>query len=164
MIGDDSFQTRVLRFQVFVFLAKSLHNIAHVEALQVFHRLRGQGACEIARRSIDALTDQIGLRAVRFQFAIAAVMINRRDRIVHVILIEQAKLEVRLRGIVKPAVFDHFLKLGQRFLIAALSLQLLRPTIICFIDFRGKRRTISAFATSPEQGRHHGDRAEEKET
>jgi len=108
-----------LLFKLVVFQLQLVHGGDQIDAFgRIFNRLRRQAPGEFTDASVDALAHLRGERAVRPQREVLLEMVDGRERIIDVLLVEQPDLELRF-GSVFPPLVDDLEKSRERFLVPA---------------------------------------------
>jgi len=105
----------------------------------VWHRCVDRGASGerggvVAPGDFDALLDEGFAVGVGSEQPVFLKMIDRGERVAHVLLVEQAEFEVGFGGVVEAAFVEHFFKLADGFLVAALALKFLGAAVAGFVQ------------------------------
>jgi len=151
---------REIGLEPLIFPAEALDLLVGVETGvdRIIERIAGKGAGKFAFGGIDPLPHQIGLRGVGLELAKFPVVKNRRNRVLDVLLVQQARLEVRLGSILAPFL-DDFEKRAQRLLISPLAKELLATAVAGVIALRGDSSSVPWFTT----GQHQEDAGHDQE-
>ncbi len=153
---------RELFLELKVFTLQAVDRLHQVRAVHlVVQRLRRQRARELADARLDALQDETRLLRARSQLAVATVVVDRRDRILDVFLIKDARLEMRLRRS-PAALVDHLEKERQSLLLAPHAQQLLAAPVIRVLHLR-RVGHVRARLAARVQKRHSGEGGDENQ-
>ena len=77
-------------------------------------------------------------------------MVDRGDRVLEVLLIQEPGLEMRFGGVIAP-FFDDLEKSAQRILIVPLLEELLPAAVLRIVGLRAEGQAVAAFAASRKE-------------
>ena len=133
-----------------------LQSLALVPALDpdlaAVERLIGQRPAKLAFRRLDLLAHKRRLPGVGLLLEVFSEMVDRSNRILDVLPVDQTGFQVRFRGRFRPAR-DHFQIVGQRLLRPSLPHQLLPFPVTGIVHFGDQHGGFPRPATGTRPGK-----------